>query len=108
MLGAALLLGACGAEDTEEPPADEGDIDTEETDEAAGDATYDAANGEAVYQNQCLACHGGDLEGASGPGLQGYDVDTILAAIEEGPGTMPADLVSGDDAQDVAAWIADQ
>lgn len=106
MLGAVLVLGACGGGDGDEPsPAD----DANGTEETAGDnVAYDAANGEEVYQGRCAACHGGDLQGASGPGIVGLSYDEVLTAIQQGPGGMPADLATGNDAEDVAAWVADQ
>ncbi|MCD8509761.1 MAG: cytochrome c [Bacillus sp. (in: Bacteria)] len=107
MLGAVLVLGACGGNGDEPAPAD----DTNGTEETAGgdvDVTYDAANGEEVYQGRCAACHGGDLQGASGPGIVGLTYDEVLTAIQEGPGGMPADLATGQDAEDVAAWVVDQ
>ncbi|WP_096188372.1 c-type cytochrome [Evansella halocellulosilytica] len=62
--------------------------------------------GEHVYQGQCASCHGGDLEGGAGPGLlSGLSEDDILQAIEEGPGTMPENLVSGEEADAVAEFI---
>ncbi|SDZ34144.1 cytochrome c551/cytochrome c550 [Evansella caseinilytica] len=112
IFGAMLVLGACGGDDADDsaPPTDNGDADTEQqADDTTGDAgTYDAANGEQVYTSNCAGCHGVDLGGASGPGLVGYSYDEIMAAIEEGPGVMPAGLVSDENAEDVAAWIADQ
>ncbi|MDQ0254558.1 mono/diheme cytochrome c family protein [Evansella vedderi] len=108
MLGAVLLLGACGGNgDEPEAPVD----DTTDTEETAGgddvELTYDASNGEAVYQGRCAGCHGGTFEGASAPGIIGLSYEEIMTAIETGPGTMPPDLVTGEDATDVAAWIAD-
>ncbi|PYZ92829.1 cytochrome C551 [Salipaludibacillus keqinensis] len=110
MLGAVLVLGACGGNDgnNEEPAPENNGNNAEETNNAAGDDTYDLANGEDIYVGNCASCHGGDLEGASGPALEGYSHDEILAAIEEGPGGMPADLATGQDAEDVAAWITEQ
>jgi mono/diheme cytochrome c family protein len=63
--------------------------------------------GESVYQQNCASCHGGDLEGASGPALDdgGYSEEDILTAISEGPGSMPADLATGEDAEAVAEYI---
>ena len=107
MLGAVLILGACGGNDNntdDAAPADNGN----QTENAAGDVTYDADNAEDVYVGKCAGCHGGDLGGGSGPGIAGLSYDAVLAAIQEGPGTMPAGLATGDDAEDVAAWIADQ
>ncbi|MCE7793151.1 c-type cytochrome [Salipaludibacillus sp. CUR1] len=110
MFGAVLVLGACGDNggNDEEQPVNDGN-NAETTDNAADEGgTYDLANGEELYAQNCASCHGGDLEGASGPNLEDSSHDEVRAAIEAGPGTMPADLVTGDDADDVSAWIADQ
>ena len=66
--------------------------------------------GEDVYEGQCASCHGGDLEGGTGPALDEgqYDEDEILTAIEEGPGEMPADLVDGEEADAVTEFILEQ
>lgn len=110
MVGAMLVLGACGgnADDNEPDPADNGNNNVEETNNAADGGTYDLANGEEIYAGTCAGCHGGDLEGLSGPGLAGYSHEDIVAAIEEGPGSMPPELVSGEEAEDVAAWVSEQ
>ncbi|WP_280769515.1 c-type cytochrome [Salipaludibacillus daqingensis] len=110
IVGSVLVLGACGGDgdDNEPAPANDGNNNVEETNNAADEGTYDLANGEELYVGNCASCHGGDLEGASGPALQGVAHDDIVSAIQNGPGSMPADLVSGDDAEDVAAWITEQ
>lgn len=66
--------------------------------------------GESVYEGQCASCHGGDLGGGAGPALDGgdYAQDDILAAIEEGPGSMPENLVEGEEAEAVAEFILAQ
>ncbi|MBM7097088.1 cytochrome c [Bacillus sp. H-16] len=66
--------------------------------------------GEHVYEQNCLSCHGGDLEGGSGPALNdgSYDQEAILTAIEEGPGSMPGGLVSGEEAEAVAEYILNE
>jgi mono/diheme cytochrome c family protein len=110
MIGAALVLGACGgdADENEPAPANDGNNNVEETNNAADGGTYDLASGEELYQGQCAGCHGGNLEGLSGPGLVEYSHDEIVQAIQEGPGSMPADLVATDDAEDIAAWVIAQ
>lgn len=111
MFGAALVLGACGAADEpapaeETPPADEAPAG----DETAAGLEYDAALADAAYQQSCAGCHGGNLEGAGAypNSIAGMSYAEVLAAIEAGPGMMPADLVTGEEAENLAAWIADQ
>src|SRR5690554_5569755 len=87
LLGLAFLLGACGGND-------------------GGNVSDDASNGERVFQENCASCHGDNLSGRSAPAIAGTDVADVLSAIEEGPGTMPPSLVSGQDAEDVADWVA--
>ncbi|PTL39449.1 c-type cytochrome [Alkalicoccus saliphilus] len=119
LFGTALLLAACGGDggNNEENPAGNNGADNgannaanNEADNEAADENgeYDLANGEELYQGQCASCHGGDLEGGTGPALEGYSHDEVVSAIQEGPGSMPEDLVEGDDAEDVAAWVSDQ
>ncbi|GAK11653.1 hypothetical protein JCM19039_1362 [Geomicrobium sp. JCM 19039] len=55
-----------------------------------------------------MSCHGGDLEGASAPALEGYSEEEVYDAIEQGPGSMPAGLVSGEDAEAVAKYVAQE
>ena len=45
----------------------------------------------AVYDANCAACHGASGEGGVGPSLQSsaFDLDTTIAAIANGVGTMP-------------------
>jgi len=63
--------------------------------------------GENIYQGQCAGCHGGELEGGAGPSLDSgaHSDEDILNAISEGPGTMPENLVSGEEAAAVAEYI---
>ncbi|PSL42739.1 cytochrome c551 [Salsuginibacillus halophilus] len=117
---AALVLSACGtdeagepqdpvAENGEEEAADDDNGDEEEADDDGEGETYDADEMEAVYEQNCLSCHGENLEGDGGnPGIQGLDEDSVHTAIEEGPGAMPADLVEGEEAEELSAWVADQ
>ncbi len=114
LFGTALLLAACGGDNNNaEDPAGNNGADNGANNEANNEAAdnngeYDLANGEELYEGQCASCHGGDLEGGTGPALDGYSHDEVVASIQEGPGSMPEDLVEGDDAEDVAAWVVDQ
>ena len=53
--------------------------------------------GYATYENSCLTCHGGELEGVSAPALIGidYSVDEIKDIAVNGIGSMPADQFQG-------------
>jgi cbb3-type cytochrome c oxidase subunit III len=115
-LGMALLLSACGT----------GGISAGAT---------DSANGKKMFQEKCAGCHSLQAAGASGrigPNLddsfaqaraEGFDDSAIRNIVHEQiryPGqystaeknpsfltaNMPANLVKGDDAEDVAAYVA--
>lgn len=95
LMGTALVMGlaACGGGDE-----DKG------TDTASTDA------GAKIYDQKCSGCHGGDLTGGMGPNLtkvgSTYSKDEILGIIKNGKGQMPANVVEGDDANQVAEWLA--
>lgn len=106
LFGAALILGACGGDEPTPAPAEPAPTETPATDETAA-GTYDATRAQTAYQS-CAGCHGGDLQGASGPAITGLTKEEVLLAIQEGPGIMPPNMVTGDDAENLAAWIAAQ
>lgn len=106
VFGSALFLAACGG----------GDDAAKDKDTSANDGgnTTEVAAGEAIAKQKCISCHGGDLKGqGSTPSLigTGKDATEIQDIIENGspdlPG-MPAGLIKGDDAKEVATWLADQ
>lgn len=69
----------------------------------------DAYSGELLFQDRCAGCHGvGGVEGGVGPPLAGTELDLaeIQAQIETGSGVMPGGLVTGDDLDDVLAYVA--
>ena len=102
LFGSALVLGACGGgEDTAEPPSDSGDGDT-----AAVDA-------EQVVQQNCISCHGENLEGQGNfPPLNDVGArlseEEILGVIENGRGAMPAGIIKGEEATAVAKWLSEK
>ncbi|HSP20745.1 MAG TPA: cytochrome c [Planococcus sp. (in: firmicutes)] len=102
LFGSALVLGACGGgEDTAEPPADSGNGDT-----AAVDA-------EQVVQQNCISCHGENLEGQGNfPALNDVGArlseEEILGIIENGQGAMPAKIIEGEEATAVATWLSEK
>jgi mono/diheme cytochrome c family protein len=71
----------------------------------------DATRGATLYKQQCVSCHGGRLEGRSGPSLAGGDFQSrwpasdLIAKIrttmpQDSPGTLTAGQAS-----DLAAYI---
>jgi mono/diheme cytochrome c family protein len=79
------------------------------------DLTKAEANGRAVFAKNCATCH--TLKASNAVGKVGPNLDVlhppkalILNAIQQGrargQGQMPAGLVDGQDAQDVAAYVA--
>jgi menaquinol-cytochrome c reductase cytochrome b/c subunit len=68
----------------------------------------DPARGELVFAQTCATCHGEGGEGGGvGPRLVGNDVSTEQArsTIENGSGLMPPNLVTGQDLEDVLAYL---
>ena len=73
------------------------------------------ANGRAVFGTYCANCHtlkASNAVGKVGPNLdvlhppKGLILDAIANGRARGQGQMPAGLVDGQDAQDVAAYVA--
>lgn len=97
IFGSVLVLGACGG-GGEEKPKEEG--------------TSSVVDAEAVVQASCISCHGGNLEGASAPAIDKIGAklseEEIKDVILDGQGGMPGGIIKGDDADAVAAWLADK
>jgi mono/diheme cytochrome c family protein len=74
----------------------------------AASVAGDAIHGREVFVVNCSGCHGMDATGGIGPSLHGLGL--TVAAVEEivasGRGVMPAGVVQGQDAADVAAYVA--
>lgn len=113
-------LAACGGGDdtndtdenatTENGDGNTADEGTDEGDTAGGD-TVDVAAAEESYQANCSSCHGGNLEGvANFPALETIgermDKEAILEKIKVGGGGMPPEIIEGEEAENVAAWLA--
>jgi mono/diheme cytochrome c family protein len=68
----------------------------------------DPVAGEQLFAQHCQTCHGeGGSGGDVGPRLAGNDVsiDAARSTIENGTGVMPAGLVTGQDLEDVLAYL---
>ncbi|WP_270180104.1 c-type cytochrome [Alkalihalobacillus sp. CinArs1] len=107
----AMALTACGGNNGDEGAMNEGSSD-ETTEEESGDSAqdYDVEAAEATYEQQCLQCHGENLKGDVGPALtnvgERLSKDTILNIVQNGKGQMPANLVEGEEAENLASWLA--
>ena len=68
----------------------------------------DAVAGEAVFARSCASCHGAAAEGGVGPALAGSGLEAgqVLAVVTAGKGVMPPNVALGQDAIDVAAYVA--
>ncbi|MGP4067706.1 cytochrome c550 [Halobacillus sp. B29] len=71
------------------------------------------ANPEEMFQSQCASCHGGNLEGGTGPNLtevgSRYSAEEIQDIIVNGKGSaMPAGLYTGEKAAALAEWLAEK
>lgn len=105
-------LAACGGGSEEGEGASSGDEDTstENGNSESDGGTVDVAAAEASFNQSCASCHGENLDGRTAPGLknvgQEMNKEEILAQIKNGGGGMPKNLIEGDEAQNVAAWLA--
>ena len=77
--------------------------------------TQDDAKGRTIFAEQCSSCHtlnAAHAAGKVGPNLDQLNppkalvLDALAHGRQRGNGTMPALLVTGQDAQDVAAFVA--
>jgi mono/diheme cytochrome c family protein len=100
----ALLAAGCGGDDV------------------TGQADANRANGKSLFASTCGSCHillDAGTTGTTGPNLdqalgyscaQGFEESAIysnvLGQIQLAAGMMPPDLVTGQDAVDVAAYVA--
>jgi mono/diheme cytochrome c family protein len=67
-----------------------------------------AERGERLFAENCAGCHGeGGTGGGVGPTLAGSGIalDEARTTIENGSGVMPADLVEGQELDDVLAYL---
>ncbi|KAA9018332.1 cytochrome c551 [Niallia endozanthoxylica] len=103
------FISACG--DGDEATEQE-NAPTEEQAAEEQAPTADAGEPDAKYQQSCSQCHGGDLVSGGAPDLNmigsKYSQDEILEIIENGRGNMPGGLLTGEDAEAVASWLAEQ
>ena len=89
LFGTAIVLAACGGGD--------------DAQENAGESTggTESAEAEQIVQQNCVSCHGQNLEGGAGPNLTAvggkYDQDEIKNIIINGQGGMPEGILDDAD-----------
>ncbi|MGM7683369.1 cytochrome c551 [Cytobacillus sp. Hm23] len=113
LMGTSLVLAACGGGDEATEPKEEAETTpTEETETETGDTGAVNVAAEDVYKQSCAGCHGGNLEGGFGPQLEDIGSKLSQADIEDiianGQGSMSGGIITGDDAVNVAAWLAEK
>ncbi|MCK6258252.1 cytochrome c [Fictibacillus sp. KIGAM418] len=95
VLGIVMALTACSSG---------GDSEGEKS------GTMDTASAEKTFKQNCASCHGNNLEGGTGPALKHIGKEDskadILKQIKNGGGGMPAGLIQGKEAENVARWLA--
>ncbi|MGM0876475.1 MAG: cytochrome c551 [Bacillota bacterium] len=103
LLGTSVVLGACGG--AEEPNEEATEEEATEGETAGGDA-------EKIVQQNCIGCHGENLEGGAGPQLTEvgakYDQGEIKNIIINGQGGMPKGILDDADAEVVSEWLAEK
>jgi mono/diheme cytochrome c family protein len=72
-----------------------------------GDARGDPYRGETIFQRECAGCHGDAGVGGVGPALVDSELSAaeVSAAVQQGRGVMPAEIVSGQEQADVVAYV---
>ena len=67
----------------------------------------DAKHGASVFARTCASCHGDGGAGGIAPTLAGASItlDDARATIDAGASGMPAGLVTGEDEDDVLAYL---
>lgn len=104
IFGAGLMLAACGG-------GNDNANDTDTTTDTGTTTETASVDAEKIVNSKCISCHGGNLEGQGNfPALNDVgsrlSEEEILDVLENGKGAMPAGLVTGEEAQAVAEWLA--
>jgi cytochrome c551 len=106
----AFSLAACGKSNTTTPSATpETGAGTATATDNRGATTVDA---QSIYKQNCMSCHGNNMEGAIGPNLQKvgakYNKDQIVTILTNGRGAMPSfkNKLSSDEIVSLADWLS--
>jgi cytochrome c551 len=99
-------LTACGKGGTSTPTA------IPETGAVTDSGGVSTADAESIYKQNCMSCHGNNMEGAIGPSLQKvggkYNKDQIVAILTDGRGVMPSfkNKLSSNEIISLADWLS--
>jgi len=113
-LALAAVPVACGDDDSDEPSEGEAGRTTPEAAEEEQPLSAAQERGRDLFADNCGSCHtlaAAGTQGQIGPNLDEAQVNEadVLRAIEiggTGSGNMPSNLLSGQDAEDVASFVA--
>jgi mono/diheme cytochrome c family protein len=116
VVAAVGLITACSTTGDEGTTSTTEDVASAPTETGSPEQPLSPAQerGNELFVSNCGSCHtleAAGTQGQVGPNLDEAQVDRdqVLSAIDNGglgSGTMPPDLVTGKDAQDVAAFVA--
>ncbi|TXL67995.1 cytochrome c [Cerasibacillus terrae] len=86
--------------------------DGEATEEKGGEEAAASDDPEAIYESNCLSCHGEDLSGGMGPDISkagaDHDADELVNIIQNGIGDMPPTQVGDEEASVLAEWLSEK
>ena len=70
-------------------------------------ASADAiAQGEALYREKCLRCHGPTAMESVVGDIRGLSLGTVTSAVRAGPGLMPTISLTADEIAAIVAYLA--
>lgn len=94
---------------TEAPATTEAEMVTEEAQTVTEEAGGDVAEGQMIFNQTCTTCHAdnGEGQGPIGPNLAGEGLSQadIEDIVTNGRGAMPGGLVTGEQFDDVVAYV---
>jgi cytochrome c551 len=99
-------LTACGKGNTTTPTA------IPETGAATDSGGVSTADAVSIYKQNCMSCHGNNMEGAIGPNLQKvggkYNKDQFVTILTNGRGAMPSfkNKLTSNEIVSLAEWLS--
>ncbi|WLV23970.1 cytochrome c [Aciduricibacillus chroicocephali] len=113
VFGSALVLGACGNDDSDSKEKNNNNKTETSKPATPGESKVDSAKAEELFSNNCASCHAQDLSGGAGPSLKNIgsqlSESEIKKIIEKGRGGMPGfkgNLADGD-ISILSTWLAE-